>query len=128
MVFFSVADLPGLIPDSHKNKGLGIQFLKHVERCTALLYVIDISLDKPWTYLSILKEELLKFNPSLQNRSAMVIANKIDLLDSDHIVEELKQHTDMSVIPVSAKKGENLKQLLMEIRRIYDENKGEDAD
>lgn len=118
--------MPGLITDSHKNKGLGIQFLKHVERCTALLYVIDVSLEKPWTYFSILKEELLKFNPSLHNRSAIIVANKIDLLDNDDNVEELKQHTDMPVIAVSAKKGVNLKELLIKMRKMYDENKSEE--
>lgn len=58
----------------------------------------------------------------------MVVANKIDLLDSEENVEELKQHTDLPVIPVSAKKGENVKQLLLEIRKMYDENKAEDTE
>lgn len=97
-----------------------------MERCTALLYVIDISLDEePWTYFSILKEELVKFNPNLLNRSALIVANKIDLLEKngDDVVEKFKQHTDVPVIPVSAKIGINLKQLLIELRRVYDKNK-----
>lgn len=75
----SVADLPGLIPDSHKNKGLGVTFLKHAERCKALLFIIDMSLNEPWTHLDILKYEISQFNPQLINRPMIVIANKMDL-------------------------------------------------
>lgn len=122
-VYFSVADLPGLIENSHKNNGLGIQFLKHVERCTLLLYVIDVSLEEPWTYLSVLEEELLKFNPSLNNRPSMVVANKTDLLSDDSSIIGLSKHTNKCIIPVSAKKGTNLKDLLMKIREMYEQNK-----
>lgn len=121
--FLLVADLPGLIPDSHKNKGLGIQFLKHVERCTALLYIVDISLDEPWIYLDSLREELFKFNANLKSRPAMIVANKVDLLDDHENVELLRKHSDLPVLPISAKTGTNLKELLLEIRKIYDENK-----
>lgn len=100
-----------------------MQFLKHVERCTALLYVVDVSLEDSWTYLSVLEQELLKFNPALSSRPAMVVANKIDLLNDHKNIELLKQHTEMPVIPISAKKGINLKELLIQIRTLYDNNK-----
>lgn len=90
--------------------------------------MIDVSLDEPWTYFSTLKEELFKFNPNLSNRSAMIIANKIDLLDNDENIEKLKQHTGMLVLPISAKKGTNLKELLIAIRKTYDENKDKEID
>lgn len=117
--------MPGLIPDSHKNKGLGIQFLRHVERCTALLYIIDVSEGEPWTYFSVLQQELHKFNPGLSKRPSLIIANKIDLLDNSENIELLKQHTQIQVVPVSAKKGTNLKELLFEMRKLYDQNKEE---
>ncbi|XP_966382.1 mitochondrial ribosome-associated GTPase 2 [Tribolium castaneum] len=122
----AVADLPGLIPESHKNRGLGIQFLKHAERCTALLYIIDLSLDKPWQYLHTLQYELSQFSKHLLERPQLVIANKIDLPEAEKNLELLKQETDLKVIPVSAKLGTNITQLLQEIRVIYDQNKTDD--
>lgn len=76
---FAVADLPGLIPDSHKNKGLGITFLKHAERCAALLFIIDVTQNEPWTQLEILQYEISQFNEKLNDRPKIVIANKMDL-------------------------------------------------
>ncbi|KAJ8930483.1 hypothetical protein NQ314_016710 [Rhamnusium bicolor] len=118
-----VADLPGLIPDSHKNKGLGIQFLQHVERCMALLYIVDVSLPEPWEHLNILRYELLQFNDKLKERPQLVIANKIDIVDAKDIIGKLKENTDLPVIPISAKLGTNLLDLLREIRILYDKSK-----
>lgn len=121
----AVADLPGLIPDSHKNRGLGIQFLKHAERCTALLYIIDLSLDEPWQYLHTLQFELSQFSKHLLERPQLVIANKIDLPEAEQNLELFEKHTDLKVIPVSAKLGTNITQLLKEIRILHDLNKNE---
>ncbi|XP_023020338.2 mitochondrial ribosome-associated GTPase 2 isoform X1 [Leptinotarsa decemlineata] len=119
----AVADLPGLIPDSHKNKGLGIQFLRHAERCMALIYIIDISGSEPWENLQTLQFELSQFNEDLIARPQLVIANKIDLPDTEENITKLKEHTDLPVIPVSAKVGTNVLELLKEIRIIYNEYK-----
>ncbi|CAG9772038.1 unnamed protein product [Ceutorhynchus assimilis] len=119
----AVADLPGLIPDSHKNKGLGIQFLKHAERCMALLYVLDASLDEPWTYLETLQFELAQFSANLQERPHLVLANKIDLPEARENVQKIRDRTGLNVIGVSAKTGENLGSLLRELKIIYDRNK-----
>lgn len=75
----AVADLPGLIEDSHKNKGLGIMFLKHAERCAALLFLLDVSIEEPWVQLDILINEIHQFSPRLNERPKLVIANKIDV-------------------------------------------------
>lgn len=79
----TVADLPGLIPDSHKNKGLGITFLKHAERCAALIFIVDVSQDEPWVYLEILQHEVSQFNDRLNDRPMIVVANKIDLPEAE---------------------------------------------
>lgn len=71
--------MPGLIPDSHKNKGLGIQFLKHIERCKILLFILDITSDEPWRDFEILKYEITKFNIQLNKRLFLIAANKMDL-------------------------------------------------
>lgn len=83
MFIFIVADLPGLIEGSHKNLGLGIQFLKHAERCRALIYVIDLSVEKPWTQLEKLHFELSMFSKKLASRPQAIVANKIDLPEAE---------------------------------------------
>jgi GTPase involved in cell partitioning and DNA repair len=75
----AVADLPGLIPGSHLNRGLGIQFLKHIERCAALLYLLDLASPEPWTHLEVLQFELSQFSPELLKYPQLVVANKLDL-------------------------------------------------
>lgn len=120
-ICIAVADLPGLIPDSHKNKGLGIQFLKHAERCMALLYILDMSLPEPWETLKTLKYELSQFNDKLHERPQIVIANKMDLEDAEENLEILRQKTNDVIIPISAKLGTNIKDLLHQVRILYDE-------
>lgn len=83
LLYISVADMPGLIEDSHKNRGLGITFLKHAERCAALVFIIDITLDKPWKALEILNYEISQFNEKLKNRPHLIVANKMDLPNSE---------------------------------------------
>ncbi|XP_063918320.1 mitochondrial ribosome-associated GTPase 2 isoform X2 [Zophobas morio] len=98
----AVADLPGLIPDSHKNR--------------------DMSSEKPWEYLETLRYELSQFNENLLERPQLVIANKIDLAESEANLELLKQHTDLKIIPISAKLGMNISELLREVRILYDQS------
>lgn len=115
--------MPGLIPDSHKNRGLGIQFLKHAERCMGLLYILDMSLEEPWSHLETLQFELSQFNASLAQKPQLIIANKMDIEQSFHNLELLKKKTDLKILPVSAKLGTNLSDLLHELRIIYDNSK-----
>lgn len=116
----AVADLPGLIPDSHKNKGLGIQFLKHVERCSVLLFLIDASIDDPWNYYETLIYELKQFSPELLERPRLIVANKMDLQEAKDNLDKLKRRVDAPVVPISAKMGMNVALLLQEMRRMYD--------
>lgn len=115
-----MADLPGLIQDSHKNRGLGIQFLKHAERCMALLYVLDMSINEPWTHYDILQFELSQFSKDLKSRPQLIIANKMDLPKAEENLKLMKDDIDLPIIPVSAKHGTNLLELLTQIRIIYD--------
>lgn len=114
--------MPGIIPDSHKNKGLGIAFLKHIERCFILAYVLDMSLKSPWEYLETLQFELCKFNENFDKRPQFIIANKMDLPESKENLKILKTKVDLPIIPISAKLGENLNEFLREIRILYDKN------
>lgn len=75
--------MPGLIEDSHKNRGLGITFLKHAERCAALIFILDVTQNEPWEALEILKYEINQFNKNLNDRPHIIVANKIDLPDAE---------------------------------------------
>lgn len=122
----AVADLPGLIIDSHKNKGLGITFLKHAERCAILLYILDLSLDEPWQAFEALRYEISQFNKNLNDRPFLIVANKLDLLKAEDNLELLKEKIPSPIIPVSAKMGINLSTLLKEIRILYNKLQGND--
>ncbi|XP_042873356.1 mitochondrial ribosome-associated GTPase 2-like [Penaeus japonicus] len=116
----AVADIPGLIEGAHRNHGLGITFLRHIERCRCLLYVLDVSEPEPWEQLRVLKYELEQYQEGLSNRPHAVVANKIDLPESQENVKKLAQHTDLPLVPVSAKMGQQLIPLLSLLRLLVD--------
>ncbi|KAG7205579.1 hypothetical protein KM043_007551 [Ampulex compressa] len=123
----AVADLPGLIEESHKNKGLGINFLKHVERCAALLFVLDMSREEPWVDLDVLQNEMSHFNEKLLQRPMIVAANKMDLPNAEENLHALKEKIDLPIIPISAKMGDNISKLLKKIKIIYDKLEKSDS-
>nr|XP_014099429.2 mitochondrial ribosome-associated GTPase 2 [Bactrocera oleae] len=116
----AIADLPGLIRDSHLNKGLGIQFLKHAERCKVLLFVLDASLDNPSLQYEQLMYELRKFSKNLAERPKIIIANKMDLPKAKNNFQDLQSELKVKVIPISAKTGTNLSELLKVMREYYE--------
>ncbi len=78
-----IADIPGLIPGAHEGKGLGLGFLKHVERTRLLVHLLDLSLEEegrsPWEDFVALNHELACFSPTLATRPQIVVATKMDL-------------------------------------------------
>lgn len=103
----SVADIPGLISGAHENKGLGHAFLRHIERCKALLFVVDAASTHPpsSTQLKSLQFELKMYEPGLANRVSLVLANKMDLLsvsEGERETERLREEGGLRVVPVSA--------------------------
>ncbi|KAG4073812.1 hypothetical protein HA402_001036 [Bradysia odoriphaga] len=120
-VQIAIADLPGLIPGSHENKGLGIQFLKHAERCAVLMFIVDASCDAPWEHINILKFELESFSKELANRPQIIVANKIDLPEAEDNVRVLREKFNVPIFTISAKMGTNVTSLLGELRKLYDQ-------
>ncbi|XP_017885438.1 mitochondrial ribosome-associated GTPase 2-like isoform X1 [Ceratina calcarata] len=116
----AVADLPGLIAGAHKNRGLGIQFLKHAERCKILLFILDVTNDEPWADYDTLRHEISEFNIRLNDRMHLIAANKIDLPGAAEKLELLKEKLNVPIVPVSAKLGTNVSTLLRELRILYD--------
>ncbi|XP_078092278.1 mitochondrial ribosome-associated GTPase 2 [Mustelus asterias] len=116
----AVADIPGIIRGAHRNKGLGISFLRHIERCGFLLFVLDLSTPEPWQQLEDLKYELEQYERGLSERPFCVVANKIDLPESKTNLVLLREKLKQSVIPVSALTGANVEELVMHLRELYD--------
>ncbi|XP_032113002.1 mitochondrial ribosome-associated GTPase 2 isoform X1 [Sapajus apella] len=116
----AVADIPGLIRGAHQNRGLGSAFLRHIERCRFLLFVVDLSLSEPWTQVDDLKYELEMYEEGLSERPHAIIANKIDLPEARANLSQLRDHLGQEVIALSAVTGENLEQLLLHLKVLYD--------
>ena len=103
---FALADIPGLIEGAHEGRGLGHQFLRHVERCRLLVYLVDVSAEDPTHQLEILREELARYSPELATRPALVVLNKCDVITPSR--RGLKLEHDFLV---SAATGRHLKAL-----------------
>ena len=113
-----MADIPGLIEGAHEGKGLGLQFLKHIQRTAILLYLIDVSewsLDDPVHNYQVLKQELGMFDPELGNRPFAVVATKIDAQGTGDALQKLQQFCQHAHIPffsISSATREGLPPLL----------------
>ncbi|XP_077404303.1 mitochondrial ribosome-associated GTPase 2 [Vanacampus margaritifer] len=116
----AVADIPGIIQGAHLNRGLGISFLRHIERCRFLLFVVDASSPQPWTQLQHLRYELDQYEPGLSQRPHAIVANKMDLREARENLETLKSHVTQRIIPVSALTGHNTEELILHLRELYD--------
>jgi GTP-binding protein len=121
---FTVADVPGLIPGASQGKGLGLEFLRHVERCVALVHVLDcgtLETDRdPVKDLEIIEAELALYG-GLEDRVRIVALNKIDLPDgkamADMVAQTLRDK-GYEVYPVSAASREGLQELLYAMARL----------
>lgn len=116
----AVADIPGLIRGAHLNRGLGIAFLRHIERCRFLLFVLDLSTPEPWTQLQHLHYELDQYEPGLSKRPQAIVANKMDLPEARSNLESLRNRVTQRIIPVSALTGQNTEELILHLRELYD--------
>lgn len=101
----AVADIPGLIPGAHLNKGLGHAFLRHVERCKSLLYVLDASSSEPdmCSQLQSLQTELTCYKTDLCQHASLIVVNKMDtVVESEGVLAPLVHSAHLPVLPVSA--------------------------
>ena len=85
----TLADIPGLIEGAHMGTGLGIKFLKHIERCKTLLHLIDITENDLVNSYNQVREELGKYSQQLLDKEELIVFNKIDLIEEDQIKEKL---------------------------------------
>lgn len=119
---FVVADLPGLIEGASLGKGLGIQFLNHIERCLVIVFVIDFGDEnkKPIEDFELLKNELSQFNKKLLDRTFLIVANKKDLptfeINFEHFT---KQYPELNVVAISALNFDDLDLLKQKMYQAY---------
>ena len=100
----TIADIPGLIEGAHQGTGLGIQFLKHIERCKSLLHLIDITNENLVQSYNQVKNELQKYSSELTKKKELVVLNKIDLIDKDivkNIVTDFSKDKKCEVLTLS---------------------------
>jgi len=100
----TIADIPGLIEGAHLGVGLGIKFLKHIERCKILLHLIDITeKDLNYSYNQV-RNEMKKYSKKLLNKKEIIVLNKTDLLEKkeiDQIVKNFTKNKDSEVLSLS---------------------------
>ena len=87
----TLADIPGLIEGAHKGTGLGIQFLKHIERCKTLLHLIDITNNDLEASYNQVKNELKRYSPDLLKKKELIVLNKVDLVNEKQTKEIISQ-------------------------------------
>ncbi|MCB5230172.1 MAG: GTPase ObgE [Candidatus Cloacimonas sp.] len=125
---FVMADIPGLIEGAHTGKGLGLQFLRHIERTKTLLYLIDINSEDPVNDYAVLKNELQQYDIYLEKKRHLIGLNKIDTVSEDdrderiaQLVKDFKDKVDKDIIVISAVSGENIEQLKRDLFKMIQE-------
>jgi GTPase len=114
---FVMADIPGLIAGAHQGKGLGDQFLRHIERNRVLLFLIDCSSDDILRDYEILKNELDAFNSMLLKLPRILVLSKWDILNEDL---DVAPEDGTKVIPIASATGYNLDLLAIDIHKLLE--------
>ncbi len=121
---FVIADIPGIIEGASEGTGLGLQFLRHIERTRLLLHVIDVSGSEgrnPVQDFITINEELKKYSEKLSQRKQIIVANKVDILQDESLYKELektaKEH-NMEIYKISAATGDGIPELLKHVSDV----------
>lgn len=127
---FVMADLPGLIEGASEGEGLGDRFLRHIERTRVIAHVIDMSGFEgrnPYDDYQVINKELGMFSEKLLSKPQIIIANKMDMEESEKNLEEFKKKIDptIKIFPVSAACKEGLEPVLEELANMLDEIENE---
>jgi GTP-binding protein len=114
---FVMIDIPGLIEGAYAGKGMGKDFLRHVERCRVLLFLVDVTQPDPAESYATLRNELLRYDPMLLERPSVLALTKCDLIEGgiEGVDRELlKIHS--RVVPISSISREGLNPLLAKLK------------
>lgn len=120
---FVMADLPGIIEGAHKGAGLGLQFLRHIERCRVIVHIIDMAGTdgrNPYEDYVKINNELKEYKMNLSQRPMIIVANKMDEEAAKDNLIEFKKHVDAEIFEISALNRTNLDPLLYKIADTLD--------
>ena len=123
---FTFADIPGVIEDAHKGKGLGLDFLSHIERCKILLHLIDATDDKITKNYKIIRNEIKKYKNKVEKKNELICLTKCDLLQKDelkHKINELKNVCKKEIYYCSNVTGEGIKKVVKKLENLYGKKK-----
>lgn len=118
---FVIVDIPGLIKGAHEGAGLGIKFLRHIERTRILIHLLDLSpLTErgPIEDYRLMNEELEAYSPELKKKPRVIVLNKIDITEAKEGLKDVQTHFNklgIKTFPISAATGEGLKELIREV-------------
>ncbi len=121
---FVLADIPGIIEGASEGIGLGLRFLRHIERTRLLLHVIDVSGSEgrnPLEDFEIINKELKKYSEKLSERKQIIVANKVDVMQNEELytnLEKLAKENNMEIFKISAATGTGLKELFTYVSKI----------
>ncbi|MFD6438139.1 GTPase ObgE [Streptomyces venezuelae] len=125
---YTVADVPGLIPGASQGRGLGLEFLRHVERCSVLVHVLDtatLESDRdPVSDLDVIEAELREYGAGLEKRPRIVVLNKIDVPDGQDLADLVRpdlEERGYRVFEVSAVAHKGLKELSFALAELVGE-------
>ena len=110
----TLADIPGLVEGAHEGIGLGIQFLKHIERCKTLMHLIDITDEDIENTYQQVKKELSSYSKEILEKKEIIVLNKTDLLDKekvDVIVKNFSKDKDSEVVTLSTLNKESISKI-----------------
>ena len=121
---FVIADIPGIIEGASQGTGLGLQFLRHIERTRLLLHFIDVSGSegrKPVEDFQIIQEELKQYSEKLSQRKQIIVANKADAITDESLYQELvklAKEKNLEIYKISAATGEGIPELLKHVSEV----------
>lgn len=124
---FVIADIPGIIEGASNGTGLGLQFLRHIERTRLLLHVIDVSGIEgrnPVDDFKTINEELKSYSEKLSKRKQIIVANKIDSMQDENLyndLEKLAKENNIEIFKISAVTGKGISELLKRVSQVLKE-------
>ena len=120
---FTFADIPGVIEDAHKGKGLGLDFLSHIERCKILLHLIDVIDNKIVKNYKIIRNEIKKYKNKVEKKNELICLTKCDLLTKNELkykITELQNVCKKEIYYCSNITGEGIKKVLTKLENLHE--------
>lgn len=117
---FVIADLPGLIEGAHEGRGLGLTFLRHIERCRLIVHLVSMESENPYEDFRVIQNEIKSYGMGLEKRPVLVVASKMDTLEDEAKFKEFKKKVKVEVLPISSLTHEGLELLIEKMYEILE--------